>query len=136
MRATIGVVSTAFLALLVLGCPAYDTYHRAKQIRTFTTLQEIAGAIEQRRNSDTPLDPQREVEAYGGVDAWGNDIISVTKDGRGHRVSYVLISPGRDGVLDLDSLEDYFEVQPGSVAGDWDGDVVFRNGDPVWNAGK
>lgn len=118
------------------ACGVRDRLEATKQVRTTSLLQHIHGDLkgsvgEQGEVSFRQL--QEVIEGVNaGLDGWGNDFLfTVAPSG-----SFVVLSRGRDGKMDLERLEDYFNVGPRRVQGQYDRDIVFRDGIPLWNAGK
>lgn len=132
--------ATVALAASLPSCGIRDGYVRAKQVRTFADLQVITeridDAISKNRGMIQPSQAREVILGVnGGRDAWGNEILfhSNVRDGK---FTYVLVSPGEDGKLDLASLDDYFGVPVSSVHGLGGKDIVFRDGQPVTMGGK
>lgn len=71
-----------------------------------------------------------------GRDQWGNPFVLIVKD-QGPNYSYLLISYGSDGQLDVASPEMYFDDDKVElILGRPKRDIVFRDGRPLKNAGK
>jgi general secretion pathway protein G len=109
---------------------------RDRQKRTMADMRSIATAIEEY-SIDNNFYPSawsiEELEPYvapyyfrtpPGRDGWGNDLIVQSTP-----EEYVLLSTGRDGLLD--------ESQVGGATNTYDSDIVFSNGSFVqWPEGK
>lgn len=68
------------------------------------------------------------------LDAWGNKLRFV-RSSEGE--SYLIVSFGRDGRLDVDDEVDYFSVVGGSdIRGDADHDIVVIDGRSLFLVGK
>jgi hypothetical protein len=125
---------------LATGCDYWRGYLQSKQVRTFAEIQGITSRIEALRQRDPDSVTAAAIEnaiaqSRGGRDAWGHPIAYAITSERGV-VNYVIVSAGRDGRLDVETIDKYFTSAPERVSGQWDRDVVFRNGDPLLNAGK
>ena len=126
------------LALALVGCGFYDAYQRAKQVRTYADLQTLARRIDQVF-AEHPLS-SAEIEGIlqevnDGRDAWGNRFIFRSRVVRG-KSSYLLISLGSDGRLDVEDASAYFSAPMSRVHGHSGRDLVFRDGQAVTLAGK
>ena len=125
------------VGVLAAGCGVRD---RLKQVETMSNMGSVVIEIKQaREKKGEPLTDQ-EVRALieaspRGHDAWGHPLLYFSK-GQGTALAWVLISPGRDGRLDLDPTDKYFELQPEEIRGRPARDIVFRNGEVVTNAGN
>ncbi len=122
--------------LLYGGWYGYNLLSRLRQIRTVADLQIISKGLQSSHSKGEKLTAREiseEIKKWGrGLDGWGNEFsFQVNASG-----SYVIVSPGRDGKLDLSSLEDYFSATPDRVHGEYDRDIFFRDGLPVWKAGN
>lgn len=125
----------------VAGHELHATMQRGRQIGTQATLQDMTFAIRQfEKRTGEELNGARLrpilVQIQGGLDTWGNPILStVCPNGDGYSV--LLVSPGADGVLDVESMDSYCRLNKQvSVAGDFDKDIVFRDGRPLRSGGK
>lgn len=107
----------------------------AKQIRTSADLHAISRRVSAL---DTPLEEQTLIQVAasqnGGYDGWGRAIL-IFWEPCGLQ-SYLLISRGSDGKLDLESASDYCSEQPENVLGTPERDIVFLNGNPLKSATK
>ena len=69
-----------------------------------------------------------------GRDEWGHRFhYFLEPESQETLKSFVLISPGKDGVLDYssDAVAKYFEVKTENVTGDFDRDLVNRDGENI-----
>jgi len=127
------------IALALAGCGLYDSFQQvSRQNPTFANIQAMSFAIEAEieEGGCIVIDRLEEIaERYnGGRDEWGNEFrfsIHNADDGGESRCSYVVLSTGRDGQLDVEKIEDYFSADVASVIGDFDRDIVFRDGQPL-----
>jgi hypothetical protein len=126
------------LLTYLVACSDLD---RIRQIRTVADMQTIIAKIEQIRANDPefPTDSAKVRKVIssiaGGRDAWRHEFLYLARPtSRG--VSYVLVSLGSDGKLDVAQLTAYFNT-PEQVIHDmpWK-DIVFRDGHPITRAGK
>ena len=126
------------MAVLFSGCWVHDSYERAKQVRTYTDLQVKALEIEAARDrGELTVRRLRELAAKDGtVDSWGHEFRLAWRSTGLSVDSYVLLSPGADGELDVDTIDVYFDADVQGVAGKPDSDIVFRDGEAIRNAGK
>lgn len=70
-----------------------------------------------------------------GKDSWGRPLIfDLRRCSEG--VQYVLISTGRDGLLDYPMIPTYYSLDEEWIKGQFDRDTVFRNGKKIVGAGK
>lgn len=130
------------IASISYGCFVVDAIERARQLRTYTNMQAITARIEAikqtKEGAADPTDPRIQEalkSVAGGYDEWGHPFLF-----RGRRVgrkfSYVLVSIGKDGKLDVKSLDVYFDAPETMIQGMVSRDIVFRDGVAVNNAGK
>lgn len=125
-------------AITLAGCGLSDAYQRAKQVRTYTDLQTLAHRIDQGLAEHSLSSAEAEnilQQVNDGRDAWGNRFIFRSKSDRG-KFSYLLISLGSDGRLDVEDADAYFTVPISHVHGNSERDLVFRDGQAVTLAGK
>lgn len=132
--------SGCLLMLATISCGYMDLHQRSKQVRTFADLQTISTNIEQQRSMMGQLTSQS-VEAVmtsvsDGRDAWDRRFAYDIQSYDDGKTSYVILSFGQDGVLDVNDIDEYFQMEPESVAGNFVRDIVFRDGRPILNAGK
>jgi hypothetical protein len=126
------------LALTLVDCGFYDSYQRAKQVRTYADLQTLARRIDQVLAEHSLSSAEAEgilQEVNDGRDAWGNRFIFRSKAVRG-KFSYLLISLGSDRRLDVEDEGAYFTAPVSRVHGESEQDLVFRDGQAVTLAGK
>lgn len=119
-------------------CWVHDSYQRAQQLRTYTDRQVTVHRIEAvRARGELTVSRLHELALEDeGVDSWGHELRLAWRSSGTVVDSYLLLSPGADGELDVDTLEAYFEADVESVAGKPESDIVFRDGEPIRNAGK
>lgn len=113
------------------GCMWID---RGRQVRTHANMQTIVRALEtlKERGALTTSNAEASIAAVSdGLDGWGRRYIF-----RQSGDSYLLISTGSDGELDVSSPSVYFGTTFASVAKQYDRDIVFRDGAPVRSGGK
>ncbi len=104
-------------------------------------MQTIVAKIEEIR-TQTPefLSDQAKMHDVisriaGGRDAWRHEFLYLARStSRG--VSYVLVSLGSDGKLDVAQLKEYFNTPEQFIHGMPWKDIVFRDGHPITRAGK
>jgi hypothetical protein len=124
--------------VLISGCGALD---RGKQVRSVGTMQAIVAKLEDvRRLGPTGLYDRPRMQALiqsveRGRDGWGHELLYlVTAAQRGP--SYVLVSLGSDGKLDVSDPVEYFNAPPSRIVDEPWRDIVFRDGKQVTLAGK
>jgi len=131
----------ALVAAAASGCRIHESIQRARQIRTQATLQDISAVarkLETHQRGRAECDQimanaSREADV---TDGWDHTILCFICSGSNDG-AVLLASRGADGVLDVGSLSDYCGVEDReSVEGDFDSDIVFRNGRPLKSAGK
>jgi hypothetical protein len=133
------LLGALLLVFVITGCGLKRGYDRAKQARTFADLQVMAARLSDTISKTGDLSEAQAARTIksvnGGRDAWGNDVVfrSRSRDGR---ISYVLVSPGSDGVLEHPDLDDYFAQSASDVHDDSRRDIVFRDGEAITRAGK
>ena len=139
-------VALAAIALIALGLGAwrlavlYQHYRQlTEQLPTFANLQVVAAQIQRQLESNPGLsdnEVRTMVRGFFGEfrDAWGDEIIYVRKNRQD--ISFLLISPGADGKLDVKDPAIYFLVPRTEIIGQLDRDIVFRDGVAVTNGGK
>lgn len=137
MRIIRAIATTLALLILVYGVwYGYHTWHRAKQISTTSRLQAIAGLLVQSAANGGRIKAEELKESVESVaqgrDSWGNTLFFYV-DRHG---SWVVISGGKDGRLNLPRIEDYLLETPLQVHGDYDRDIFFRDGKSIWSAGN
>ncbi len=122
----------AFLLLLVgscgavLGCWVLD---EKDEIGTLANLQALSARSQGMREAHSLVvraDFDSVVDVYfpGGKDPWGQPIIFVPAAETAS--TFLLVSTGRNGVLDASDPSDYFERTPGDG-----GDIVLRGSTAV-----
>ncbi len=118
------------LLLLFQGCDDYQ--QMTKQTPTFANLLNITKAIERVVRSEGSIS-DAEAEAIISIvtrfDSWGGGIIFRAR--RDAEFSYIVVSLGRDGKLDVDDIDVYFELPQEDIYHQFDRDIVFRDGKPV-----
>lgn len=121
------------LAIFLLCCGEYR--QGAYQIPTFADMQAVAQAIQRSVEQDGSIPDGAALSILnsmnGGRDSWGNKILYVSR--RDPSFSFVLISPGSDGLLERDPL-DYFELEEVNIVGQFERDILFRDGRAITNA--
>ncbi len=120
------------ISVVLFGCDAYQEVH--KQLPAFANLKNTALEIQDvidEQGSITNSEALRIVRKRhkDGLDSWGSPI--VFKATKKPRFSFILISFGRDRKLDVDHVDQYFTHIQEDTAGDYDRDIVFRDGKPV-----
>lgn len=129
------------LAGLVFFCGC-DYTQGVKQVRSTADLQSITARIENSKSQGSVADVERIVTAavasvHAGKDPWGHPYIwRVRADAKG--VSYVVLSTGSDGQLDVAAIDEYFTKEGRKVlrSSEHKRDIVFRDGDAVVTGGK
>jgi hypothetical protein len=111
---------------------------RAKQVRAFADLQTIAARVG-ALGSESVLSREAVEGAVRSVnrgqDPWGHAIIVETQE-TSTGLSYLLVSRGADGRLDVDEVTSYFVAEPRRVHGEYWRDIVFLDGRAITQAGK
>ncbi len=138
----ISFVALGLLVILALGAWGYHWYSgRSAQIRTASTLNVVRSEIARWTTVHGRFPAAGElIEAlgpgFGFSDAWGHKLVySANGD-------YVLVALGRDGQLDVDSIEVYrrrgLERENGAedCRGDFDRDMVVVDGRFIQFGGK
>ena len=136
MRTDFSSLNTRSLLLLialalVFSCRAYEQLHR--QTPTFANLQHIVEQVEvvvSERGYVTEAEMARILTQYNkGRDEWGTPYVFRS---RNHpEFSYILVSLGSDKALDVESIDAYFELAETDIVGQFDRDIVFRDGKHV-----
>ena len=128
----------AIVLVAIVTVAAWSFRRRALQVRTFADMQAISKRISTHLEAG-----DRSPEALQGIvrsvnqgkDAWGSDfILEIRKTDRGF--SYLLVSRGSDGQLDVASPAAYFDLQHVDIRRQYAKDLVFRDGAAVTAAGK
>ena len=137
MKKVLAAFAVLGLATLIYGgFYGYHTWHRLKQIGTFSRLQGIAGLLKKSTESNPELSEAvlaKSIHEVGrGRDSWGNEFLFKLND----QGSWVVVSRGKDGKLDLPSLDDYFSAESEVVRGSYSRDIFFRDGIPISDAGN
>jgi hypothetical protein len=134
----IALVIAIAVMIIVAVAAALSFRRRALQVRTFADMQVISRKITAHLQTG---DRSREaLEALvrsvnQGKDAWGNDFVLQIRD-TDQGYSYLLISPGSDGRLDVASAAAYFDLERVDIRRQYANDLVFRDGVAVTMAGK
>ncbi len=134
-----GLVCTAIVLLSFCRC---DYLQGMKQVRSTADLQIITSKIENGRSKGSAADIERIVKAavasvHGGRDAWGHPYLwRVRECAQG--ASYLVLSTGGDGRLDVPAIDHYFVKRDREVlrASEYDRDIVFRDGDALVTGGQ
>jgi len=128
-------------ALMISACSRLeDVRNRARQVGTYADLQEISWNLKKRNLKLTDPGAMEQLKSAvetvrQGRDRWGRPFrYSIQLGGEGG--SYVVYSTGADGVRDSADDSWYLELTPRSIKGEFDHDIVFRDGRPVTNAGN
>lgn len=120
-----------YAALLLVSCGEYRQL--SYQLPTFANMQSIAREIrslhERHGSISDEAATQVVMRVNQGRDSWGNRIVYASR--REPVFSFVLISPGADGLFEKDAPSDYFDAPVEDIVGDLDRDIVFRDGEPV-----
>jgi hypothetical protein len=129
------------LAGLVFCCKC-DHTQGVKQVRATADLQSITAKIENSRSKGSVADVERTVttavaSVHAGRDPWGHPYAWRVRHGA-TGVSYVVLSTGSDGQLDLPTIDAYFTRKGVEVlrSSEHKRDIVFRDGDAVVTGGK
>ena len=133
---------TLTLGVLVFFFCRCDYKEGVKQVRSTADLQSITAKIENGKSQGSVADVERIVTAavasvHGGKDAWGHPYVWRVREGA-RSVSYVVLSTGSDGELDVPSIDAYFTKEGHEVlrSSEHRRDIVFRDGDAVITGGK
>lgn len=117
------------LAILVLsGC---QIQQERRESHTLANLQALAARLQdvaENRTSVEKKDFDSVVQEYfeNGKDPWGNPIVFVSSL-EGGKTTFLLISTGSDGALDVANEREYFEVdEPISSLKEDGRDIVMR----------
>jgi hypothetical protein len=117
--------------LLLIGCRPYQQLTR--QLPTFANMQAAATAIQRICERDGSVSEEAALsileKVSDGRDDWGNRIVYASRSMPAF--SFVLISPGQDGVFERDDPSQYFDAPVENIVGNLDRDIVFRDGEPV-----
>jgi hypothetical protein len=129
------------LGVLVFFCRC-DSTEGVKQVRSTADLQSIIARIENGNPRGSVADVERIVSAavanvHGGNDPWGHPYVWRVRAGA-TGVSYVVLSTGSDGQLDVPAIDEYFTKVGQEVlrSSEHQRDIVFRDGDAVVTGGK
>lgn len=135
------LTKTIILPLLPIGLSllvACEDYQRVRQIESYAHLQAASSIIKELIIQEGSIEQGKAMEVIqgvnGGKDAWGNEILY--KQRSSPYLSFILVSPGRDNALDIESIEDYFIYPEEDIRGHPDRDIVFRDAMPVTFSGK
>lgn len=129
------------LGLLVFFCRC-DYTEGVRQVRSTADLESIAARIENGKTQGSVADVERIVTAavasvHGGKDPWGHPYVWRVRAGA-TGVSYVVLSTGSDGQLDVPAIDEYFTKEGHEVlrSSEHKRDIVFRDGSAVVTGGK
>ena len=132
---------TAALGVAMVCCRC-DYTEGVKQVRCTADLQTITAKVENEKSQRSAADVERVVSAavasvHGGRDPWGNPYVWKIRAGA-NGVSYVVLSTGSDGQLDVPAIDDYFTTKQHQVlrASEHARDIVFRDGEALVTGGK
>lgn len=132
-------LSTILFAGAAVCLSACNPLNEARQVRTYANMQAIVSRLETVREQGKTIFKAQSQSAIAseanGRDQWGNPFVLIVKD-QGPKYSYLLISYGSDGQLDVASPEIYFDDKEELILGQPERDIVFRDGLPLKNAGK
>ena len=135
----IAVAVCCFCFLVLSGCDYVEAYRRGKQVGTYARLQTISLRVQDsvdRGETVTEALLRSVIQDEGdGRDTWGNAYrFAIMR--RGESVSWIVLSLGSDGRCDLSNIRQYFGAKEEVVSGQFERDIVFRDGKPLKNAGK
>lgn len=123
-------LSILVLTTLLLGCGEYRQLTR--QLPTFVNMQTMAREIQRiyERDGSVTEDQAQSILMMinEGRDEWGHRIVYAASS---DPASFVLISPGQDGVFERGAPSQYFDAPREDIVGQLDRDIVFRDGEPV-----
>jgi hypothetical protein len=129
------------LGVLVFFCRC-DYPEGVKQVRSTADLQTITARIENGKAHGSGTDVERIVatavaNVHGGRDAWGHPYAWHVRQGA-TGLSYVVLSTGSDGQLDVPAIEEYFTKEGHEVlrSSEHERDIVFRDGTAIVTGGK
>jgi hypothetical protein len=121
------------------GC---DYTEGVKQVRSTADLQSIAAKIESSKSQGSVGDVERIVttavaSVHAGKDPWGHPYVWRVREGA-KGASYVVLSTGSDGQLDVPTIDEYFTKDGVEVlrSSEHKRDIVFRDGDALRTGGK
>lgn len=127
--------------VLVFFCSC-DYTQGVKQVRSTADLQTITSRIENGKSQGSVADVDRALttavaSVNGGRDAWGHPYVWRVRGGA-MGVSYIVLSTGSDGQVDVPAIDDYFLKTEREVlqSSEHNRDIVFRDGDAVVTGGK
>lgn len=138
---------TAFSLIVLVMCCRCDFTEGVKQVRCTADLQTITAKIENGKaqayaSRKAIADVEGVVHAAvtsvnRGRDPWGNPYVWQVRQGA-KGTSYVVLSTGSDGRLDVPSINDYFAKSTHEVlkSSEHHRDIVFRDGDALITGGK
>ncbi len=126
------ILRTASLLLLIGSCgAAFGCWipDEKDEVVTLANLQILSARLQGMREADSlvvraDFDSVVDVHFPGGKDPWGEPIIFLAAAESAS--TFLLISTGRNGVLDASDPSDYFERNPGEG-----GDIVMRGSTAV-----
>jgi hypothetical protein len=122
---------SSMLLLIVGSCGPYGQIR--KQLPTFANLQEISRQLQYKVEAKGFFSQEAGMEIVqalnGGRDEWGHPFVLEVRSQP--EFSFVVLSPGKDGMLDVSDVSEYFEMETEDVVGQLDRDIVFRDGQPV-----
>jgi hypothetical protein len=117
--------------LLLAACRDYRQLTR--QLPTFANMKSVAREIQRIRERDGSISDEAALAVVrrinDGRDEWGHRLVYASK--AEPVFSFVLISPGEDGVFERDAPELYFDAPREDIIGRLERDIVFRDGVPV-----
>lgn len=128
----------AALTLLALSCAVRDHVRQretyANMLQSWRILAERLEAVP--RQELTSEDAMKLLHSQNrDIDAWGNPLMVVLNRQNAH-VSYLLISMGADGRLDVPDPVSYFHLTPIDIHGKYEHDIVLKDGEPLTFAGN
>ena len=121
-------VLVLLVAGLTIGCHEY--FQLTRQTATFADMQNISRELFDSCHETGTLSEEvasRIASQYNnGKDRWGNPFLFHYRD---HPAcSFILVSLGSDGIIDVDDITIYFEKRREDIVGHLDRDIVFRDG--------
>ena len=133
------VLAVFFCLIFLFSCRFYRSYQILhKQTPTFANIQAMCLIIDDilEEKSCISVDEMREVSRrYNeGRDSWGNSyLFSIRETDQAVQCgcSYLVVSMGKDGELDVDNIEEYFDHKEEYVVGELNRDIVFCDGKPI-----
>ncbi len=133
-----GAQTLLIVAVVLLGVGCYPWRQIFRQTPTFANLQAVSSRIDWLRAGWVEVTEDQLQSVLAGInsgrDAWGNPILTAVRHRDDGQTDFLLVSPGSDGELDVESIDEYFELESVDIVGQFERDIVFRNGKPVTNA--